>query len=215
MTKPAATSSPASLVPIAVRTLFEGIERMKTMVPSDPFTFLVNGSRFETDVMNAVLLSPAVHSQILHDRTVDSFVIDDDSVTVQAFSMLNDILSGGSVTLSMAERKPMLTICRSLRTRRLETLILAASFGCSSSTTLDILGSEEQVLPIDPAKVYLFSKSDLSLLPVQTLFELFSSDSLVVQTEVWLFDFIFSLRESGYSLLGCVRFEFLNPDAIS
>jgi hypothetical protein len=198
-----------------VLTLLEGIKRMKTILPSNPFTFWINGSRFETEVVNAVLLSPAVHSQLLHDCTVDSFVITDESVTVEHVSGLNEVLSGGSITLSMADRKSMLSVCRSLQNRELEMLMFGASIGASSPRVLNLFEGGKSILPIDPAQVYLYSKSDLSLLSIESLFELFSSDSLILETEDWLLDFIFGLGETAHSLLDCVRYEFLNQESIS
>jgi hypothetical protein len=195
--------------------LHEGIERMKSVIPSGPFTFVVNGSRFETDVMNAVLLSPAIHSQLLHDQSVDSFVMTDECVTVEHLTALSALLSGGSIPLSMADRKPLLSICRYLQNHRAEMIVFGGLIGMCSPRALDILGYEGSVLPIDPGKVCFCSDSDLSLLSVESLFELFSSESLIIQTEDWLLNFILSLGESGHSLLGCVRYEFLSVKWIS
>jgi hypothetical protein len=54
-------------------------------------------SRFETAGLNALLLSPAVHQQIIHDNTVNTFVIRDTTVTLSEFSKLLSLVVDGSI----------------------------------------------------------------------------------------------------------------------
>jgi hypothetical protein len=164
-------------IPGLAQTLHDGIERMKSVIRSDPFTFVINGSRFETDVMTAVLLSPAVHSELQRDRSFDRFEIDDSSVSVEALRVLKDFVSGSSVTLSLSDRKSLLSVCRSLQNGRLEMVVFACWIGESSPSCHDIFVGEDRILGIDPREVYDYFDSDLSLLSVESLFELFSSDS--------------------------------------
>jgi hypothetical protein len=126
-----------------------------------------------------------------------------------------NLLFGDSVAVPMADRKSLLSLCRSLQNHRLEMVVFSASIGESSQKALDIFETERMFLAIDPAKVYLYFDRDLCLLSVENLFEVFSSGSLVVRTEDWLLDFIFSLGESGHLLLDCVRYEFLSDESIS
>jgi hypothetical protein len=41
------------------------------VIATDSFTFLVKGAEFTTSVLNALLLSLAVHKELIQDRTVD------------------------------------------------------------------------------------------------------------------------------------------------
>jgi hypothetical protein len=139
----------------------EGIEPMKSVIRSDPFTFVVNGSRFETDVMNAVLISPAVHSQLLHDQSVESFVISDEFVRVADVWALKDVVTGGCIRESMAARRSLLSICRPLQHHRVEKIVFARSIGISSRRAVNILEAEDSILGIAASKVYLCSDSDV------------------------------------------------------
>jgi hypothetical protein len=59
------------------------------------------------------------------------------------------------------------------------------------------------------------SAEDLSMLSIDALFELISSESLVISSEDSLLDLILCLGESYYSRLDCLRFEFLRLTGIS
>jgi hypothetical protein len=84
---------------------------MKEVIATDSFTFFVNGDEYVTSLLNAVLLSPAVHEELLHDHTLNKFVIEDEKVTLSALSKLVALFSSDSVELTFSERQSMMSLC--------------------------------------------------------------------------------------------------------
>jgi hypothetical protein len=66
----------------------EGIDRVRSLVGNDPFPFIENGKRIETNLIHILLLFLAGNQQLLHDRTVATFVTENDTIDASIFSKL-------------------------------------------------------------------------------------------------------------------------------
>jgi hypothetical protein len=195
--------------------LREGLQRVKNVINSDSFTFVINGTRFEIDIIDALLLSPAAHERLQHDRRDTTIVIDDDNISCAAFSKLTDLLKCVSVEVNMAERKSMILLCRYLQNNTMEKIFFGLSIGQSSSISVTFGSSKPSDCSIIASDFYLYSKEDLSLLSVETLSDILSSDSLVLLSEDSLFDLLISFGDSYSALFDHLRIEFLSSRGIS
>jgi hypothetical protein len=83
----------------------------------------------------------------------------------------------------------------------------------SKTHTLNLF--EASIDSLVPSSFYSYSIPDLSLLSIESLSEIVSNESLVVESEDWLLDLILALGRSYYSLLDYVRYEFLSDQGIS
>jgi hypothetical protein len=97
----------------------------------------------------------------------------------------------------------------------MEMIIFSGSIGQSKSTTVKISKFEDSIDSPVSSHFYSYSRSDLSLLSIESLSSLLSEDELVIETEDWLLELILELGPSYYSLLDYVRYEFLSSNGIS
>jgi hypothetical protein len=198
-------------VPIAPnlwQALTRGVERVKQVVESGNFQIHVNDSIFETKLLDAVLVSPAIHNQITNDPTSTSFFIKDPSVNLKTVSELFELLStdiANDVSVKEADisdQKSMIRLCQHLKNRDLEKYLLPA-WSDGIENTSDVA-----------THFYSLKAAELSLFSVECLLDVVSSDNLVISDEDSLLEIILELGEEYYSLLDYVRYEFLSEEGI-
>jgi hypothetical protein len=209
------TPQQASRTSAFTYALHEGLERMKTIIDNDSFTFVINKERFETDIFEAVLLSPAVHERLTIDRSDRMFVIEDENIPCKMISILIGLVSGETVELSLEERKSLIFLCRYLKNKKFEKIIFGMLIGMSSSVLMQFYEQEPKYDAMIASQFYSYSQEDICLFDVDVLEALLSSKSLVVWHEDSLLDTILELGCDYYSLLRYVRFEFLTLFGIS
>jgi hypothetical protein len=167
--------------------------------PRSEFTFVVNDATFTTSVAEAVELSPAVREQLSVDACARRFVISDSETDSAAFSSVQRLLSGVKILLEKKLQASLVLFTRRLCNDDLERLF----FGLWAKSSDDI--------PLTRSRVDLHSISDLSLLSVDALDALLSSESFVVDSEDDLLQSLLSPQQP--SLLRHVRLDCLSPAA--
>jgi hypothetical protein len=185
---------------VGVRLLQEGI-------PRDEFTFLIYHKTFPTSVIEAVALSPAVGEQLRVDACARRFVICGPEIDSADFSSLQAVLSGMEIVVQKSHQKSLILLSRQLWTVGLERLFMGL-WGDSAVDATVTLSSAFSA----SSRVYLHSVSDLSLLSVDTLDGLLSSESFLVDSEEALLQILFPVRHPAFRRH--IRWEFVSAAAI-
>jgi hypothetical protein len=73
-------SSAQSILPKIAAFMADGIVRLLETIPSDDFTFVVNGTESRVSLVEALLLSPHVGSDLKHDANTRRCVIENDGI---------------------------------------------------------------------------------------------------------------------------------------
>jgi hypothetical protein len=74
-------------------TFFQnGLNRIAKMIGSETFSFVVNGHRFESTIVESIFLSPAVEEMLLSGSCSHEFYILDSSIDSNGFSLLLDFI---------------------------------------------------------------------------------------------------------------------------
>jgi hypothetical protein len=179
------------------------------------FTFVINGTRIERVLVEAVLLSPAVQEELIADRSSREFFIDDDHVDVSTFSILPELYRFEEMLVREADVRSLIRICRYLKNGNIAQILFGLH--CKASTSplkLKLL----EMTSFDPAQIakdfYLFSVHEISVLDIDTLSHILLSDSLRIENEDWLLQMIIELGSDYSSLLNHLHFEFLSSSGI-
>jgi hypothetical protein len=196
------------------------VQRLRSAISCDSFTFIINGTEVESDLLEAVRLSPAVHEQLLADKSTRNFVICDSEIDPRHFSCLQQLISGESISIHRSFRKSLLLLCRQLYNMELEEFFFGLWFDdCSSSLSETITMNLVDVLTrtarsVSASNFYLHSNEDISLLTIDALEDLLSSDSLRIESEDALLRQLLELGSGYLSLVRHIRFEFLSSKGI-
>jgi hypothetical protein len=202
------TSFPGSLSPAAITN---GLKRLHNAFNGDDFTFIVNGTRVASTLMDAVLVSPTVADMLMSDTTACEFTIGDGFASESTFKQLRDLFYNLDATIDRSSLKSMISLCRAFGNTDLANSVICAEL-CESSDSMQInlcdFGALVRTLASDLDR---FTVEQLALFDVETLRQMIGSDSLKISSEDWLLTTIIGLGDDYSSLLSEVHFEFLSP----
>jgi hypothetical protein len=203
-----------------------GIKRVQSVIGSDEFRFIMNGSRFGSSVIEAVFISPAVEQLLICDFGTREFVIADEDIVLTDFSVLfdffrpacessscSDSMSSSSLK-SFSSQKSLLSICSYLGNENLERMALTSS---EQLFRMSQFRDAEMDVVKCASEFYSYSTSDILKLSIETLNDILSNRSLRIIDEDWLLNLLLGFGSiSQYSFLfGHIRFEFLSAEGIS
>jgi hypothetical protein len=172
----------------------DGIKRIQNAIGSEKFTFMVNGSRVESTVIESVFLSPAVEQLLLNDCETREFIICDENIDLKDFLIVIGFIRFGGVSessQSFSSQKSLFSICEELQNHKLKLLGLISPDILIPSSNFDIMIDDFA------SKFHEQSKSDLLEMPIDLLNSVLLSPHLKITDEDWLLDLI---------LLGCHDF---------
>jgi hypothetical protein len=179
------------------------------------FTFVINGTRIQSYLIEAVLLSPAVHEELIADYSSKEFLICDDRINASTFSVFQELYHFEEMSIKHADMRSLIGICRHLKNGDIAQILFGLH--CKASTDplkfklFEMTSSNSAQIARD---FYLFSIHDLSLLDVDTLSHILWSNSLRIKNEDWLLQMIIELGSDYSSLLNYLHFEFLSSSSI-
>jgi hypothetical protein len=189
--------------------------------PDNDFTFIVDGNRHDCSWFVAAFLSPRIGRLHRTDGSLNEFVV----VTGDPHGYFDDFVSvgrGAPLSLTPANREFLLAIAAELENFELYWLI-REEFERDKLDYLKICefdaidAAPERVITSIASHLSEFERPFLSRLPHSTLEAVLSHDSLRVESEDWLCDFVISvICDCGcsVSLLERIRFEYLSCSGI-
>jgi hypothetical protein len=184
------------------------ISLLQEGLPRDEFTFIVNHKPFPTSVVEAVLLSPAVCEQLQIDPCARRFVICDPKIDSTDFASLQSLSSGFETVFQKSHRKSLILLSRQLGNVGLERLF----FGLWNNSTVNSTVTLSNVFAAH-SRVLLQSNSDISLLSVDALDSLLSSESFRVDSQDVLLRLLVPLGHPD--LLRHIQWEYVSTPAIA
>jgi hypothetical protein len=183
---------------------------------------VINGTKIESDLFEAALLSPAVHEKLLIDISTKQFAICDHDIDPTDFLSLQRLVCGENVVFCKTARTSLVLLSRRLGNIDLEKFFFGLwLLNSSSSSSTDAISMNIMDLmmtrstTVSASTFYLHSMEDISLLTVDTLDDILSSDSLRLKSEDVLLKLLLELGSTHSQLLRHVRFEFLSNESIS
>lgn len=205
----------------------DGLTRLFDVVKSDIFTFIVNGSHFESTVAEAVVLSPAVYEILRRDASERTFTISDSGIEVNDMKcILAFIHSKESSQLCEMHQLSLLSLFRSLGNDRLSLNLLR--WNCSRLTSdvqsdfdpkidsrLDHFMIFDNLIDSCASQFYCYSVETLSRLGKGILDNLLSSPSLRIENEDMLLQTLMKLGFEYYEFWKYIQISFLSSDGIS
>jgi hypothetical protein len=143
--------------------LYDGIARLVDFMNDSPLTFVVNNCRFVSNVAEAVLLSPTIHQHIRTDITMQDFVLQDELITADDFSIFLKCVRGFQVELCQSHKSSFLTISRKFCNSRLEIFFLSIfgdSCDCERFSIDSSRGFDVNISAI-ASQFYIYSNDEL------------------------------------------------------
>jgi hypothetical protein len=155
-----------------------GVSLLQEEIPRHEFTFIINHKTFPTSTIEVVLLSTAVEEQLQVDASARRCVICDPEISSADFSSLQGLLSGMKVVPSKSHHKSLILLSRQLWNVGLERFFM----GLWSDSAVDAIVMLSSAFTAD-ARFYLQSMLDISLVSVDAVEGLLSSESFLVDSE--------------------------------
>jgi hypothetical protein len=202
----------------------KGLERGGSTCEKD-FSFIGKSFEYECTKFEACFISPRIHSLLLQDRTVDSFVIEwePDGIDHQnVFESLMQLAKGRPITLSATDAASFLGLAKVLGNTELMEVVLShenpmtLSTACSRLTMKSSFGgSFDDEIAFIAAHFGDIDTESLRKLNVPLLEQIVSSPLLRVRDEDWLLEFICTLDCDHTILLRYLLCEYLSVEGIS
>jgi hypothetical protein len=204
----------------ASKILSKTIQRMRSTISTEFFIFVINGTEIETDLMEAMLLSPAASEHLLIDSSTQQFVICNDKINPSQFYSLQKLIRGETISVEKSQRTSFLLLCRHLGNQELVHLFFGLWTLDSESSVPDQL--EVNVVDvlsrnwrsICASKIGATLVDDFLLLSIDALDKILSSKSLQIESEDMLLTLITQLGGEYRSLFRHVKLEFLSWEGI-
>jgi hypothetical protein len=184
----------------------EGICRVCEVAAQEDFVFCVNGENYSVPLAEAVFLSPRVFSLLKSDITIRFFKITDRGIDQRHFEPLLEIVRGRRVRVAGSSRLSFAKLSSQLGNTSLIQLYLG-------------LGDGDTVIePVYRASsgfdLTVYSRESLLSLNFATLAQIVGSDTLRIESEDWLLDFIIELGDEYRDLMGFVKYDFLSAERL-
>jgi hypothetical protein len=116
---PLVSAGTLSEVPVC-RSVSGPVSALRSAIPCCTFLFLINGRHMASDLVEAVILSPAVHEQLLIDSCARTFIVCNDEVNSADFSSLQKLVSGNEIVIRQSSQKSLVLLSRLLFNTALE-----------------------------------------------------------------------------------------------
>jgi hypothetical protein len=192
------------------RFLYEGLHRISELMKNERFTFIVNGRKYETNIVEACLLSPKVHYNLEQDNSEEEFYIQDEKIEDNDFSLLFQSIRGFESEFCRRNEGSLIHLCHFLGNDRLESLFRCGFEVNENNLFLTCESGFDANVNDHASHFYHYSIEDLRGFGSELLDAILSSESLQLSTETSLLKTILSLGSQFRFLLHHVRVEFLS-----
>lgn len=210
---------------VAFALPISGLKHINFDKYENDFTFYVGDQMFQCNKFIADFLSPRVSEMRNCDSTIDSFYIPSSKCSnPHLFKLLLSLAKGYSIIITQSDLKPLSLLFKELGNTEFLNFYLSIIGPVDEKNVVHtIILKSEYNLPIETEISYLAShfykveKSNLDLLTSDQLYSIFSKKSLCVESEDWLFDFIFeksNVDQSFNQLYEFIEFSALSCDKI-
>jgi hypothetical protein len=173
---------------------------MRSANIDDSFTFICNGERFQTHLVNAVCLSPFVAHQLSVDSTARTFTVSHGDIEMDAFGALIGLFAGEVIGNSTSLRKSLMLISRCLGNSELFAWL-------SILSKADYLRFDDVFTEKRPVTL-----SKIRLLSFDCLDHILANHALEIANEDALLKLLVDLGPKARPLLRYLHFGFLSDE---
>jgi hypothetical protein len=196
------------------------LSRMRKVIGSEAFSFIVNGRQFERSIYESVFLSLAVEKLLLNDFGSREFFISDSSIDSNDFSILLNFIRlftsiSASSSKAFSTQKSLLTICRSLKNKELELMVLTSSEDICQIVQSQSISGVDIDIKCCASEFYSYSITTVLELSIDTFDAILSSNSLRIIDEDWLLNVLLEISVDHSFLFNHLRLEYLNSESIN
>jgi hypothetical protein len=200
--------------PLLYRFISDGLKRVFDLMNTPQFTFVVNDKLFPLSIVEAVLLSPAVHENVENDLSFTKFTVNNSNVTSEDFVLLLEIVHFGQIKISRSRFESLIELSRELKNDRLELLFLSISNCSSDPIEIDCGRGFDVNVEMMASQLFSYSKETLSSFGFDLLNEMLANEFLCVWSEDELLKTVVSLGDHFRSLLKHIRVDFLSQSGL-
>jgi hypothetical protein len=187
---------------------------MFEFMKSDQFTFLVHGRSFESELAEAVLISPAVSDALRTNPLNRSFLISSESIQSEDFNaFLTFVRCRDRVCIPRSRAVSFISISNYLGNESL-VVALFSLLKPGPGTELHI-GNCEGAIDECASQFYSYSADDLRFIERGTLHRLLSSDSLLIESEDSLLRLLLTLGADRGDFFSYIEVPFLSAEGLS
>jgi hypothetical protein len=163
------------------------VSTLQSAIPCHTFMFIINGRQIASNLVEAMILSPAVTEQLLGDSSTRFFVICNNEICSADFSSLYKLVSGNEIIIRQSSQKSPVLLSRLLFNTALEHFFFSLWFsGPSLSDEMTVIFETvcaRTSVSVAVSQFDVRSIGDLSLSSIDALNDLLSNDSLRVESE--------------------------------
>jgi hypothetical protein len=208
------------MVEFRTRLSSKGLENVR-FDPADDFVFIVGSAYFRCSRFVAAFLSPMIARLLIADPTISSYLLCTMNDVV-CFDEFFRISGGSEVSINKSNKLNLLLTARELENTELGLVIeehfpshpITIDNAVSNYLDQKLCGAEEAT-EFSAAHFSEFDRSSLSELALFDLDVILSMNSLCIESEDSLFDFIVGRGfEAYFELFQHVRFECLSLDRV-
>jgi hypothetical protein len=197
-----------------------GLNRIPKVMESESFHFVVNGCRFESTIYESIFLSPAVEELLLNDFSCREFFISNSAIDSNDFSILLNFIRlftsiSASPSKTFSSQKSIITICRFLKNKELELMVLSSSEEICQIVHSQSVSVVETDVKCCASEFYSYSTATILQLSVDILDAILSNDSLRIIDEDWLLNVLLEVGVDHSFLFGHLRLEYLSSTGIT
>jgi hypothetical protein len=183
------------------RQIASPLAQVRSALLSESFQFIANGIVVESDVAESMALFPAVREQLSVDGCARAFVLNGSGVESADIRSLQLLVSGESISFGRSQE---------LQNGLFENVNLERLFvNCSKA------GIRTNLLDLGRERGINLGSADLLVLSVEALDSLLLSESVFVESEDALLQFILNCDPGYRDLLRHIQIGFLSDDGLS
>jgi hypothetical protein len=204
---------------VQIRLSSEGLTRSASITEKD-FVFILNELEVPCTKSQAAFISPAVHSLLRQDRTVNSFRIDCQADRT-IFEFFEQLMNGFSIEPNREQLDGVLEIASLLGNVELLSLVLEDDSPLSLSNVCGRIRNKsvldravDKEIEFAASHFHELDRGDLKGLEISLLERIVSSASLQLTNEDSLFSFICTLDRNRTILLRHVMVEYLSHESM-
>jgi hypothetical protein len=179
------------------------------------FTFIVGSERFNCPRIVAEFLSRRIFNAHLVDQSITEYVVQTPDPAKQ-FKLFLSLGEGSTIRVDESTSAFFVSICGELDNPELCTSLLK-HFASDIDRDSTYGFYDECFLGFLASQFYTFNTTDLKTIPLAVLYDILSHDSLVIESEDWLYSYItchLSTDPEYWELLQFIQFEYLSVQSI-
>ncbi|OHT03894.1 hypothetical protein TRFO_28734 [Tritrichomonas foetus] len=202
-----------------------GLSNIDFDIYEKDFTFYIGEEQFECNKLLADFISPNICKLRINDPTIDCYYINNiGNINANLFNLILSLAMGYTIEIAKEDRRSITTLFSELGNTEFLTFLCSSLDDIDEDNVIDTIKLKSDLgLSINKEISYIAShfhkieRDQLKTLTADQLYMIFAKKGLCVESEDWLFDFIYEMTKkskSYFSLYEHIEFPNLSLDKI-